>query len=514
MKKALLFLSWLVLAVPCAGEIIIVDDGGYGDFDNIQAAIDDSNDGDIIYVFPGTYTGPGNRDIDYGGRAITVTGVEPQDPYFVAATIIDCNGSAGENHRGFIFISGEDANSVLAGLTITNGYAIEGGGIYCDSSSPTITNCTLTNNATDELDGYGGGICSIQGEPTIVCCLITANIARSGGGVTIGGGTVDNCTINRNIAVRYGGGIMSSSTNVTQCTVTENTAARGGGLYAMSGLVENCTISGNGADDFGGGIYMSGAPVAKCTITGNSSSNGGGIYNTSDSEITSCVVNSNTATGYGGGIYNWGSISTITNCTISANTAANNGGGVYNTYNDSPTLVNCVLWGNSDSTSCIQDDDPNDSYIAYGGETNHNIDDNPLFLRDPNDGGDGWGTGDNDDFGDLHLQAGSPCVDTGDPYLPILPQEMDIDGQPRLMGGRVDMGADEYLTKMLIVTRPEGGEVWVAGSLHEILWVSDVYEGNVDIVFSANDGNSWQSVESNVADTGGNCRARWIQTSV
>jgi outer membrane protein assembly factor BamB len=210
---------------------------------------------------------------------------------------------------------------------------------------------------------------------------------------------------------------------------------------------------------------------------------------------------------------------TIPNCTISANTAANNGGGVYNTYNDSPTLVNCVLWGNSDSTgmgelaqiqgltpsvsySCIQDDDPNDSYIAYGGETNHNIDDNPLFLRDPNDGGDGWGTGDNDDFGDLHLQAGSPCVDTGDPYLPILPQEMDIDGQPRLMGGRVDMGADEYLTKMLIVTRPEGGEVWVAGSLHEILWVSDVYEGNVDIVFSANDGNSWQSVESNVADTG------------
>jgi outer membrane protein assembly factor BamB len=246
----------------------------------------------------------------------------------------------------------------------------------------------------------------------------------------------------------------------------------------------------------------------------------------SDSEpITSCFIYCNTATGYGGGIYNWGSISTITNCTIGANTAGNNGGGVYNTYNDSPTLVNCVLWGNSDSTgmgelaqmqgltpgvfySCIQDDDPNDGYIAYGGETNHNIDDNPLFVRDPNDGGDGWGAGDNDDFGDLHLQSGSPCVDTGDPYLPILPQETDIDGEARLMGGRVDMGADEFLVPVLptiAVTKPDEGAVWACESIHQIEW-SSYGAGYVDILFSSDDGNNWQEVDNGVEDA---CSYTW-----
>jgi len=88
MKRAVLFLSWLVVALPCTGEIIIVDDDRPADFNNIQAAIDDSNDGDIIYVLPGTYTGPGNRDVNFAGRAITVTGADPQDPYIVAATVV------------------------------------------------------------------------------------------------------------------------------------------------------------------------------------------------------------------------------------------------------------------------------------------------------------------------------------------------------------------------------------------------------------------------------------------
>ncbi|HUT28483.1 MAG TPA: hypothetical protein VMX13_01730 [Sedimentisphaerales bacterium] len=54
MKKEVLFVSWLLFALPCAGEIIIVDDGGYGDFDNIQAGTDDSDDADVIHVFGGT----------------------------------------------------------------------------------------------------------------------------------------------------------------------------------------------------------------------------------------------------------------------------------------------------------------------------------------------------------------------------------------------------------------------------------------------------------------------------
>ncbi|MHC4365889.1 MAG: hypothetical protein ACYSTJ_10510 [Planctomycetota bacterium] len=63
MRERILVLTLLLLAIPCRAEIIIVDDDGTADFDNIQAAIDYSSDWDTIYVLPGIYTGYGNRDI-------------------------------------------------------------------------------------------------------------------------------------------------------------------------------------------------------------------------------------------------------------------------------------------------------------------------------------------------------------------------------------------------------------------------------------------------------------------
>jgi outer membrane protein assembly factor BamB len=187
-----------------------------------------------------------------------------------------------------------------------------------------------------------------------------------------------------------------------------------------------------------------------------------------------------------------------------------------------------VLWGNTDSTgggewaqlcggspyasfSCIQDDDPNDANIPFGGADSNNIDDYPMFVRDTNDGGDGWGddpcTPDvneaaNDDFGDLHLRMTSPCIDAGDPASWIGPDAVDIDGEPRIMGPAVDMGADEFLVPMLAVTIPQGGEVWVRGSWHEITWESVVFEGTVDILLSTDGGGSTEPVESGIADTG------------
>jgi hypothetical protein len=70
MKKLILALVFLLLAGSSQAGIITVDDDGPADFNNIQAAIDDSNDGDKIIVADGTYTGEGNRDIDYQGKAI------------------------------------------------------------------------------------------------------------------------------------------------------------------------------------------------------------------------------------------------------------------------------------------------------------------------------------------------------------------------------------------------------------------------------------------------------------
>jgi len=81
--RAWLFTSIILPGMVCtaaSARIITVDDDLPADFNNIQAAINDANNGDIIEVQPGRYTGPGNRDIDLLNKAITVRSKNPEDP--------------------------------------------------------------------------------------------------------------------------------------------------------------------------------------------------------------------------------------------------------------------------------------------------------------------------------------------------------------------------------------------------------------------------------------------------
>jgi len=103
-----------ILCTAASGKIIYVDDDVPADFSNIQAAINDANNGDTVIVADGVYTGPGNRDIIISGKAITQ--------------------ARGDNPRW-------------------DG----GGGIYILDASPTITNCTFSGNSTSNR---GGGIAS------------------------------------------------------------------------------------------------------------------------------------------------------------------------------------------------------------------------------------------------------------------------------------------------------------------------------------------------------------------
>ncbi|MGB2807405.1 MAG: right-handed parallel beta-helix repeat-containing protein, partial [Sedimentisphaerales bacterium] len=153
-----------------AGRTIYVDDDGPGDFNNIQAAINDANDGDTIIVADGTYTGDGNRDIDFLGKAITLRSESgPQN------CIIDCEALG----RGFYFGRGEDANSILDGFTITNARAFVAT-IFCDDSSPTITNCNISGNWATEV---GGIITGNYSSPRISNCTIAGNSGGLAGGI-------------------------------------------------------------------------------------------------------------------------------------------------------------------------------------------------------------------------------------------------------------------------------------------------------------------------------------------
>ncbi len=499
------------------------------EYETIQAAIDASYNGNIVIVAPRIYTGPGNRDIDFKGKAITVRSTNPNDPNVVAATIIDCNGSEAEPHSGFIFQNGEDANSTLEGFTITNGYANAGGAIYCIASSPAVkncifsknvskwdgggiydynsspevTNCTFTGNSAGQ---YGGGMFNRYSSPTLNNCIFNNNSAAfiSGGGIYnyYSSLEVTNCTFTENSAysdpaypsVSFGGGICNryGSSTIANCTFTGNSAGRGGGMYNYgnsltitnctftdnqaaigggvsngsnsSSTVTNCIFIGNSVTDTGGGMssYLdSNSIVNNCTFTDNSSDGwGGGMCIEHGSYmVNNCTFNGNSAGYDGGGLDDTNCVTVVQNCLFIRNSAGQFGGGMYTYLNSNSIVKNCTFSGNSASdwggammvdestatatNSIFWDNPASEEIYVYSGTVTvsysdvkggwagtGNIDADPRFV--------------NPDINDFHLLPNSPCINTGDPNFIPEPNETDIDGEPRVMLARVDMGADEF----------------------------------------------------------------------
>ena len=176
------------------------------EYPTIQAAINAAVEGDIVLVADGTYVGPGNKNLDFKGKAITVQSANGPE-----SCVIDLQG----NGRGFYFHSGETNSSVLSGFTITNGMADYGGGIRC-SSEPIITNCKIIGNTAGRS---GGGIFCAVRSCTITNCMIINNTAILGGGVYISHARIQitNCTITGNRATSQGGGmyVNDSAANIT-----------------------------------------------------------------------------------------------------------------------------------------------------------------------------------------------------------------------------------------------------------------------------------------------------------
>ncbi|MBW8040510.1 MAG: hypothetical protein FVQ85_10965 [Planctomycetes bacterium] len=379
----------LLTAAPTFAErIIYVDNDGPADFNNIQAAINNSKNGDTIIVAEGRYL----ENINFNVRNITLMSTDPCNPDVVAATIIDGN----QKRSVVTFHSGEDANCVLNGFTITNGNAEYGGGIYCgrapgppgppppppppppgtlseqsspeifsetNLTAPVIKNCIISNNSA----GSGGGMYNNWlSSPTLTNCTFSSNSANWGGGMSNSNSspTLTNCTFSSNWA-DSGGGMenLDSSPTLTNCTFSGNSADHGGGMENIdsSPTLTNCTFKENSASREGGGMFNieSSPTFIKCTFNGNSASyDGGGMLNLVSSPIlTDCTFNGNSASRSGGGMYNenvWGSQSspTLTNCTFHGNSAGTNrigrggGGGILN-LDSSPTLTNCTFSGNS-----------------------------------------------------------------------------------------------------------------------------------------------------------------------
>jgi len=218
------------------------------EYANIQAAIDDCNDGDVVIVADGVYTGVGNGGIDFQGKAITVQSLNGP-----GGCTIDC----GLEGRGFHFHSSEDANSVVSGFTVTRSYTFDyGGGILCEQSSPTISNCIFLQNIATR----GGGVANMnESHSRIINCVFTGNSAAYGGGVHNSYSSPDltNCTFFGNIGASGSGGIDNHGdpTNPT----------------AYRPVITNCVIRANSSRDLRDhevqlGIYDSSPIIAYCCI--------------------------------------------------------------------------------------------------------------------------------------------------------------------------------------------------------------------------------------------------------
>ncbi len=175
----------------------------------IQKGIDLTAHGDTLTISPGTYTGDGNRDIDFKGKAITVKSQDGPE-----TCIIDCQGTRDEPRRGFDFHSREDANSVLNGFTLTGSYHDYAAAINCDRSSPRIINCIMKGNT-------GGVMLLFRSDVCFSNSLIIGNQGKA-------------------IVCRHNDPVFLN------CTIVGN---RGGGLYSSSGKgkisLNNCIITGN-----------------------------------------------------------------------------------------------------------------------------------------------------------------------------------------------------------------------------------------------------------------------------
>jgi hypothetical protein len=241
------------------------------------------------------------------------------------------------------------------------------------------------------LPGGGSGIAD-----NAIRCIYLAN------GATLTGFTLTNGATGRTVLEGnvVGGGAYCESTNesLSYCVIVGNVAFKGaGGVFG--GTLKYCNIVSNVVVSFGPG---------------------GGVLSNMLSE---CVVQGNRAGTAGGGA----AFAHLNNCTV----ANNNSGGAFVC-----TLNNCIVYYNSDQNIVLSNAAAN-YCCTFPLPTNGigNITNEPLFI---------------DAAADFHLQFTSPCINSGNNAY--VTGNSDLDGNARIAGGTVDIGAYELPSPASVIS--------------------------------------------------------------
>jgi predicted outer membrane repeat protein len=359
------------------------------DYPTIQLGIDNSINGDIVLILPGTYY----ENLNYNGKNIIVTSLfhTTQDSSYIEQTIIDGNA----NGRVVMFESGETADAKLIGLTITNGYPLGGvpqgcgGGIQCYYSSPILEDLVVINNTSDN---DGGGI---------YCLASNAEINR--------------CTITENTGLADVGGICAvteSEIKIIDTMIIENQTNGDGGAFGSSGyshtLFINCLLDNNIANDNGGGLFLT----------------------LSSMEMYSSIVSNNNSMDGAGGLDLWDAGAIIDKSVFCLNGSHIYSGGISAYLSSNLELKNTIvahnvgygLQGFSNVSYCDFFDNSSGNFYecdpSIGDIVSINFNSDPCdiynnILLDPDLT--------NYPAGNFHLNPTSPCIDAGDPGSPLDP---------------------------------------------------------------------------------------------
>jgi hypothetical protein len=405
-----------IIGYPLAGAVIPVHaatattysvDCGRGrtcPMKRLQKVIDESSDGDTILVNPGTYSGY----LNFNGKSVTV--MSTKGP---ALTIL-----AGRHKNSVVtFENNETSDAVLQGVTVEDGSnSYGGGGIYiAGGASPTIRNDVVTRNVGC---GGGAGIYVWYGDSLITDNTIEKNVGGSDVGCS--GGGLD------------GGGILADGGDPTiiDNVIVDNTMDAGAGVAVSYGaaLIEDNVIEGNNNDGSGGssGIELYSTEAGTKIIQNVVVNEGTGTQSSEVRVATDdpAVLVNNTivaaADDYAVWVDDSSSPPRLINNIIEGDQVPL---GCGSTYSVNPYLSHNDVWGPSSATGiCAEllDSQSNISVAAHFAR-----------LRSLN----------------LHETASSPTVNAGensDADYPFRLPATDLSGQPRIVGGTVEMGAYEY----------------------------------------------------------------------
>ncbi len=444
------------------------DGGTCGPKATIQMALFVATDGDEVVVADGTYTGPWNKNVDPGGLEVTLRSANGP---------VNCTIDCEDDGRGFHFRTAEGPATIVDGFTVIRAsqepvYCYNGAGpvirncvitghtdsaaIQChDGSAATVEACTLTDNSC--------GVSVGESNVTLIGCTILRNVMGiSASDSTL---TISDCEISENGPRTYGVGLSSWSCDVTidncefrgnvllgnndnatiRCvrgslslqnsSVSETVTPAGGfAVYKWMGesiTVSGCSLSGNSclaiysndvdsttirstliADNSQGGIHIHKCPAAVlsyCTLAGNNAEQALRL-STTTATVDSCLSWGNTGA--------LGSEIQLAEGADASITCSNIRGG----WAWIDVAIGCTLvWGDGNIVT-----DP--GYVDPDG-----LDDDPNTWEDNN----------------YHVSPDSACIDNGNPDV-FGVDELDIDGEPRVMGGRVDIGADEVTARPFV----------------------------------------------------------------